>query len=131
MRRRLLVTLTAVALAATPLAALPVTRAQAQATVRTVNGCLDSVPEPGTKQPVKICYTIFKPAGASRTHPVPFLMHSHGWGGARTTDPAAFQKFLDAGYGVLSFDQRGFGESGGYAHVENPSLEGRDNLRLI
>ena len=131
MRRRLLVTLTSVALAATPLAALPVTSAHAGAGVTVTNGCLDSVPEPGTKDPVKICYTIFKPAGASRTHPVPFLMHSHGWGGSRTTDPAAFQKFLDAGYGVLSFDQRGFGESGGYAHVENPSLEGRDNLRLI
>ena len=49
------------------------------------------------------------------------IMHSHGWGGSRTTDPAAFEKWLDAGYGVLSFDQRGFGESGGHAHVENPA----------
>ena len=54
------------------------------------------------------------------------IMHSHGWGGSRTTDPATFATFLDAGYGVLSFDQRGFGESGGHAHVENPDVEGHD-----
>ena len=40
-------------------------------------------------------------------------------------------RWLDAGYGVLSFDQRGFGESGGFAHVENPRFEGIDNVRLI
>ncbi len=39
--------------------------------------------------------------------------------------------FLDAGYGVLSFDQRGFGESGGKAHVENPDLEGHDVRALV
>ena len=95
------------------------------------NGCLKSVAEPGTKQKVKICWTVFKPAGASLRHRVPFMMHSHGWGGSRTTDPAGFERWLDAGYGVLSFDQRGFGESGGFAHVENPRYEGRDNLKLI
>ena len=59
------------------------------------------------------------------------IMHSHGWGGSRTTDPAAFKAFTDAGYGVISFDQRGWGESGGHAHVENPALEGRDVRRLV
>ena len=58
-------------------------------------------------------------------------MHSHGWGGSRTRDAASFQKWLDAGYGVLSFDQRGFGESGGKAHVQNPDVEGHDVRRLI
>ena len=97
----------------------------------TSDGCLRSRPEPGQDEPVRICYTIFKPAGASRDNRVPFIMHSHGWGGSRTTDPQSFARWLRAGYGVLSFDQRGFGESGGYAHVENPRFEGTDNLRLI
>ena len=74
--------------------------------------------------PVKICYTLFKPAGATAKHQVPMLMHSHGWGGSRTKDPAAFQQFLDAGYGVLSFDQRGFGESGGHALRREPRRRG-------
>jgi ABC-2 type transport system ATP-binding protein len=96
-----------------------------------VNDCITSVPDPGTEAPVEICYSLFKPAGATAKNPVPLLMHSHGWGGSRTTDPAAFQEFLDAGYGVLSFDQRGFGESGGKAYVENPEAEGHDVRKLI
>ena len=93
---------------------------------RTVNACLESVPDPGTTQPVQICYTLFKPAGATRKRPVPMIFHSHGWGGSRTTDRAAFSRWLDHGYAVLSFDQRGFGESGGHAQVMNPAYEGRD-----
>ena len=54
-----------------------------------------------------------------------------GQAASRTTDPAAFNKFLDAGYGVISFDQRGFGESGGHAYVENPDVEGHDVRRLV
>jgi ABC-2 type transport system ATP-binding protein len=101
------------------------------ATVTTRDGCLEGRPSPNSDAAVDICYTIFRPAGASRRDRVPFIVHSHGWGGSRTTDPAAFQQWLDAGYGVLSFDQRGFGESGSKARVERPSLEGHDNLRLI
>ncbi|MGW1340739.1 alpha/beta hydrolase [Kribbella sp. NPDC002412] len=95
------------------------------------SGCLESVPEPGTTTPVKICYSLFKPAGASASHTVPMIMHSHGWGGSRTKDPAAFKTWLDAGFGVLSFDQRSFGESTGVAHVMNPDYEGRDVVKLV
>ena len=99
--------------------------------MKVVDDCVASVPDPGSSAPVQICYSLFKPAGASRRHPVPMIWHSHGWGGSRTTDPAAFATFLDGGYGVLSFDQRGFGESGGHAYVENPAVEGKDVARLI
>lgn len=129
-------TLTAAALAAVPtlttLAAPSAQAAAERAGAPTVtNACIDSVPEPGDTAKVKICYTLFEPATASKAHRVPLIMHSHGWGGSRTTDPAAFKKFLDAGYGVLSFDQRGFGESGGQAHVENPTVEGHDVRKLV
>ncbi|MBC9734533.1 alpha/beta fold hydrolase [Nocardioides marmotae] len=94
------------------------------------DACLASVPDPGGTAPVEICYTIFKPARASARRPVPMVMHSHGWGGQRA-EQAEVQAYLDAGYGVLTFDQRGFGESGGHAHVENPALEGRDVRALV
>ena len=59
-------------------------------------------------------------------------MHSHGWGGSAHDRPdGAFRHFLDAGYGVLSFDQRGFGASGGHAYVENPDVEGHDVRKLV
>lgn len=118
-------------LAVTGLTAVAPPTATAGAVPMVVNGCLDSVPEPDSTEPVQICYSIFRPKGADRQHRVPMIMHSHGWGGSRTKDPAAFEKWLDAGYGVLSFDQRGFGESGGQAHVENPDFEGHDVRNLI
>jgi len=128
-------TLGAATLAAVPTeqaGAAAISAASAAAPVATVtHACVASVPDPGTTEKVRICYSLFRPARASRTHRVPLILHSHGWGGSRTKDPAAFGRFLKAGYGVLSFDQRGFGESGGHAYVENPAVEGRDVRKLV
>lgn len=99
--------------------------------VTTTNGCLESVPEPGSETPVKICWTIHQPAGSSVDAPAPMVMHSHGWAGSRSKNAGSFTPWLDKGFGVLSFDQRGFGESGGLAHVENPDLEGQDVIKLV
>ncbi len=129
MRTRL-VALLGTALLAAALTAVPTAPASG-AEVAVANGCIRSVPEPGSKAKVKICYTLFRPAGASPSRKVPMLLHSHGWGGSRTKNPNGVREFLDAGYGVLSFDQRGWGDSGGFAHVENPSYEGADVRRLI
>lgn len=100
----------------------------AAADVTVTNGCVDSVPEPGTTAPVRICYTLFRPAATAQ---VPLIFHSHGWGGTRTRTAASFAGWLEAGFGVLSFDQRSFGESGGRAHIENPDFEGQDVIRLV
>ncbi|MGB0190613.1 MAG: alpha/beta fold hydrolase, partial [Nocardioides sp.] len=95
------------------------------------DGCLQSVPEPGETEPVDICWTLFQPAGATPERPVPLVFQSHGWGGSRWTESGQALRFTRHGYGVLSFDQRGFGESGGHAHVENPDLEGHDVRALV
>src|SRR5512139_238469 len=128
--RRVAVASALAAIAASLLPALSAP-ATAQAGPRVTNGCVASVPEPGTTEKVEICYTVFQPKGATRDHKVPMIFHSHGWAGWRTKDAASFSKWLDAGFGVISFDQRGFGESGGKAHVENPDIEGRDVERLV
>jgi ABC-2 type transport system ATP-binding protein len=101
------------------------------AAASTTDGCIKSVPELGTTEPVSICYSLFKPAGADAAHKVPLIFHSHGWGGSRETSADSFTSYLKAGFGVLSFDQRGFGESGGKARVENPDYEGRDVQKLV
>lgn len=95
--------------------------------------CIPSVAEtdPLEAGPVEMCVSVFKPDSASATSRVPVLLHSHGWGGSRTTDRSAFQRYLDAGFGVVSIDQRGFGTSGGKAHVEDPAFEGRDVIAVI
>ena len=95
------------------------------------DGCVRSVADPDTPGPVEICYTMFRPAGASAKKQVPVLLQGHGWGGSRTTDPAALAPYLSRGYGVISFDQRGFGDSGGKAQTMDPAVEGVDVQRLI
>ena len=124
--------LSAAALAAgllTP--ALTASAATGAAAVTTTNACILSVPDQGSTTPQKICYSLFKPAGADARHPVPMIFHSHGWGGSRSTSASSFTTILKAGYGVLSFDQRGFGESGGKARIENPDYEGKDVEKLV
>ncbi|HEU5038949.1 MAG TPA: alpha/beta fold hydrolase [Nocardioides sp.] len=119
------------ALSVAPLVAAPTAAEAARPLATATDGCLTSVPDPGTTEPVKICYTVFRPTGATARHRVPMVMHSHGWGGQRETEPTAFTKLLRAGYAVISFDQRGFGESGGHAYVENPRVEGHDVRKLV
>jgi ABC-2 type transport system ATP-binding protein len=117
--------------AAAALAAALLVAAPARSAPLLTNGCIDSVPDPGTNTPVKICYSLFRPEAASASNRVPLVFHSHGWAGSRTKAEGSFSEWMQAGFGILSFDQRGFGESGGLAHVENPDLEGQDVIRLV
>ncbi len=62
-----------------------------------------------------------------------------GWGQAGDTDTtqAAVQGVLSieqlwhGGFNVLTWDPRGFGQSGGAAEVDNPAFEGRDVSSII
>ncbi|CAL9484132.1 hypothetical protein SUDANB95_03080 [Actinosynnema sp. ALI-1.44] len=98
-----------------------------------VDACVAGVPEtdPLEPGPVDICFSVFQPDTASRDNRVPVLLHSHGWGGSRTSAPGSFRRYLDAGFGVVSIDQRGFGQSGGKAHVGDPAFEGEDVIRVV
>lgn len=79
-----------------------------------------------------IAITEFKPEGASASTPVPVIFHSHGWGGSRSSSPTAeISAFLNAGFGVVSIDQRGHGQSGGQANVQDPDLEAEDIQAVI
>ncbi|MBW3562702.1 MAG: lysophospholipase [Actinobacteria bacterium] len=83
------------------------------------------------QDPATIVISVFRPAGASARAPVPVILHGHGWGGSRTTDVESFRTLLDAGYGVVSIDQRGFGESGGRAGAMDPDNEGWDLIAVM
>jgi len=78
-----------------------------------------------------VYYSLFKPNGADAAHQVPMIFHSHGWGGSRSTAVSDWNDWLADGFGVLSFDQRGHGQSTVKAHVEDPELEGQDVRALI
>ncbi|SDS55107.1 X-Pro dipeptidyl-peptidase (S15 family) [Halopseudomonas xinjiangensis] len=85
----------------------------------------------------EIAVTIYQPR-LEQGQPAPLLMYSHGWSGSRSTDLSetdslteAARKAWESGYFVLTFDQRGFGDSGGQANVQDPEIEGRDIQALL
>ncbi len=58
----------------------------------------------------------------------PLILQGHGFGGSRGT--AGFNALRDAGYTVISIDQRGHGDTEGTIRVMDPALEG-PNLAAI
>lgn len=91
----------------------------------------------------KIAFTVFQPKLA-KGQPAPLVLDSPGFGGSRYQslaedssssyhDPTktAAREAWQHGYFVITFDQRGFGDSGGTANVEDPNKEGRDISQLL
>src|SRR5436190_18195852 len=75
-----------------------------------------------------IVYNLFEPTG-----PTPgslyTILEGPGWGGPGSTTPDS--NLIAAGYAELTWDPRGFGQSGGVAEVDAPSAEGRNVSALI
>lgn len=78
----------------------------------------------------------------------PLILHGHGWGGSRIDpteargefDTSSFfsvvvdrevAAFWDEGYAVVSFDERGFEDSGGAVRVMDPEFETRDAIAIL
>ncbi|MGI8773842.1 MAG: alpha/beta hydrolase family protein [Actinomycetota bacterium] len=78
-----------------------------------------------------ISIAVMKPAHASQANRVPVILHSHGWAGSKSTATSSFTAWLDAGIGVVSIDQRGHGQSGDQAHVQDPTRETEDIKAVI
>lgn len=81
----------------------------------------------------QIPVTIYKPAVASATQQVPVLLHSHGFTGKRASADDAFKDLVAAGFGVVSFDERGHGDSMDDSEVYfmHPDYEVRDVIKVI
>lgn len=100
-----------------------------------------------------IAFTVYAP-NIPVGNSAPLLIEGHGWGGKRTKnlDTTAYSdaantplqtaklamdtgrqggKQAGQGWYVISFDQRGFGDSGGFANVMDPEIEGKDVKAII
>jgi ABC-2 type transport system ATP-binding protein len=75
-----------------------------------------------------IVYNLFEPLHPARHSLIP-IMEGPGWGSAGVTSPD--QKLISDNYAELTWDPRGFGQSGGVAEVDAPYAEGRDVSALI
>ncbi|GAB3684593.1 CocE/NonD family hydrolase [Salinisphaera aquimarina] len=100
-------------------------------------------PHDGTE----IAITVLQPALACG-QAAPLIIHGHGFGGARLNarnersiyeqlsggllpSTEAARRAADAGYFVISFDQRGFGESAGNVNIMDPQREGADISAIL
>jgi ABC-2 type transport system ATP-binding protein len=72
--------------------------------------------------------TVYRPTGADAGHPVPVILHSHGWAGSREKRDGAFPAYTAAGFGVVSIDMRGHGDARttSEARVDHVGYEIRD-----
>lgn len=60
------------------------------------------------------------------------ILMTHGWGGTGQAGIGGFlQRLLDQGYVVFTWDQRGFGCSGGTVEIDHNLTEGRDVSSII
>ena len=79
-----------------------------------------------------IAFTVFRPEGATAADPVPVVFHSHGWGGKRAGAPAGIVgRLVEEGFGVVSVDARGHGDSGGFATVQHVDHEVKDFVAVV
>ena len=88
-----------------------------------------------------IALHFFPAKGLAEGARAPTILMGHGWGLTSDTDPEGGEDeifggpgpgtFYNAGYNVLTWDARGFGQSGGNAMVDHPDFEGRDVQALI
>src|SRR6201999_2363928 len=81
----------------------------------------------------------FLPAAGGGKHPT--VLEGHGWAGSRDTNPESNSDattgnvgvgaLRKAGFNVLTWDARGFGNSGGTVEVDSKDFEGRDVHALL
>ena len=89
----------------------------------------------------RIVLSFFPAEGLGAGERAPTVLIGPGWSSGRDTDQSSASNdlfgmtgvgaFRRAGYNVLTWDPRGFGESGGTVQVDSPEYEGRDVQALI
>lgn len=88
-----------------------------------------------------IVFQVFEPATFNCQVGAPLVLDGHGYGGSRRTStgstvaevivPNIAGDLVAANMGVISIDQRGFGESTGTVRVMDPDFEGQDLLAIL
>ncbi|MDC0662573.1 alpha/beta hydrolase [Marinobacter sp. SS21] len=83
-----------------------------------------------------IVFEVFEPASLDCQDKHPLILQGHGFSGTRTTeagtDPLSpILPLIEAGYTVISIDQRGHGESGGTVRVMDPDYAGEDLVQIV
>ncbi|MDX1754423.1 MAG: CocE/NonD family hydrolase [Marinobacter sp.] len=105
----------------------------------------DTLPEGGRQYRVEmpsrvdgaaIVFEVFEPISLDCQGKHPLILQGHGFSGSRSTeagtDPLSpILPLIEAGYTVISIDQRGHGESGGTVRVMDPDYAGEDLVQIV
>lgn len=75
-----------------------------------------------------IVYDLFEPLNPA-PHSLYTILEGPGWGGAGATSPDP--QLIEHGYAEMTWDPRGFGQSGGLVEIDSPFYEGKDVSSLI
>lgn len=79
-------------------------------------------------------FQVFEPTKIEAGKTYPLVLQGHGYGGHRETtapDGSFIKRLIDAGYYVISIDERGFGETSGQVRVMDPEYEGQDLVAIL
>ena len=98
---------------------------------RTGNAYSVYIQAPGTGD--KVAFTVFEPSTLEGGKTYPLVLQASGITLTREkpTSNATVKPLIDAGYGVISFDHRGHGESGGAVRSMDPDYEGKNVLAVL
>lgn len=93
-----------------------------------------------------IAFTVHEPATLVGGQKYPLLLNGPGFAGTRISaaqrnfaapagtplvDIATAKQYIDAGYGVIAFDQRGFGGSSGTVTIMDPDKDGANLVQIV
>lgn len=106
------------------LAAPPVARAQVEPVAMMLAGAPTS---PTDATPVQLDTDVYVP----EVTPAPAVLLAHGFGGTKEGVAEEAQLLVDAGYVVLAYTARGFGESTGLISMNAPDYEVADASALV
>jgi len=88
---------------------------------------------PNGNMPCTISADVYKPDRASKRHPAPAVLTTHGFGGnkADANQSAIGKGFAKEGYVVLSYSGLGFGGSGCKIYLDDPQYDGKAGKQLV
>src|SRR3954470_9443696 len=91
----------------------------------------DVVVGPNDDTHCKIVADLYKPAGASRSHPVPAVMGTNGFGGSKDDFSDLAPAYARRGYAFLAYSGLGFGNSGCKITLDDPDWDGKAGKQLV
>ena len=130
-RRVLVIGAAAVVVALVAVAVWAFASGVAQRGVTTREQVISVTDGPRRDQQVDIDSTLYVPAGVDAQHRAPAVIGSHGWGANKDALRDDALGLARAGYVVLLYSARGFGNSTGQVTLDSPDYEVLDVQQLV